>query len=244
MVIKPKNYLLAIASLGLISCVSSSTGTLDVKSQVLLKTKSQKSAIKVASDFLLKVEGFEPYVYQDSLRYPTIGVGFNLNSPLTQEAFRFKKLNIGPYRASEAKMSLGLALELLNIKLNMLKSEIDSIKSRHFPKTKLNINQTATLLSLQYNSPRLIGPSLRRHLKNGDFYRATVQIITNSNKYKLPGIAKRRLLEAELFSGDDFSKIMYSLSTKDKIELYLLLNSIKNESERDKTLNKYKKYLI
>jgi hypothetical protein len=94
-----------------------------------------------------------------------------------------------------------------------------------------------------YNSPELIGPNMKKYLETGDKEAATREIILNSNKDKLGGIAKRRLEEAQMFAGDKFSEIMRSLAPHEKNQIQSQIQSIKNPHERKRVFEKLKQLL-
>lgn len=62
-----------------------------------------------------------------------------------------------------------------------------------------NSTERAVLFSLAYNSPSLLGPSLKAAILEGDRAEAWYEIRYNSNGNKIAGIANRRYVEAERF---------------------------------------------
>jgi len=189
--------------------------------------------------FLEEHEGMSPTVYKDTSQIDTIGVGANLNSPATQRAAKNLSINTGQLRASQSSLtpeqSQLLAKETLKIKLPEYKRKI----KREPERPPLQTNQHAALLSLYYNNPQLIGPMLQHKVATGDDMGAAAEIMLRSNKDKLPGITKRRLAEAELYLGDKFPEIKQQLTPEDIKYIKDSLNSVENEHERARLLEKY-----
>src|SRR5690606_15111850 len=69
--------------------------------------------------------------------------------------------------------------------------------------------------------------------------KATREILLNSNKEQSGGLAKRRLKEAELFSGKDFNRIINTLNPEELGKLRNQINTIENINEKENVLNTY-----
>lgn len=192
-------------------------------------------------DFLKQVEGYEPEVYQDSNLKPTFGIGANLQSPATQEAAKALKFNTDELKRSgiSPEQSDMLARKTLELK----HPEFKRIKEQSFPGAKLNHDQEAALMSLYYNNPKLLGPLMRGYLDTNDVTKVSKEILLRSNKNKRPGIAKRRLAEAEMFAGESFPEVMKAFSPDEKKELLNLIENIKNPNEKARVLEKYLPFL-
>lgn len=63
--------------------------------------------------------------------------------------------------------------------------------------------ERASLMSLYYNYPPLVGDGLRRALRNGDRVAAWREIRYRSNLSKEHGVTKRRLIEAHIFGHEN-----------------------------------------
>ncbi len=195
------------------------------------------------TDFLLEHEGYSPTAYKDHNSVGTIGVGSNLTSPATQKAAEELKLNTEQLRAPGGVLSPEQSKMLTRKTLEVKYPEYQTIKGRDFPNASLNSEQEAALMSMYYNNPKLIGPMMRGYLDSNDIDKTAQEIMLRSNANKVPGIAKRRLAEAEKFAGERFPEVMKAIPSESKKELLTLLESIENPNEKIRVLEKYKQYL-
>jgi GH24 family phage-related lysozyme (muramidase) len=198
---------------------------------------------KYLKTHLSDVEGYSDEVYDDHKGIPTVGTGVNLNSPTTQKSL----LNLGyePARVTSGEIQLSPE-ELDRIHddhINETKNIFNTIKSQSFPQKNLNEAQEAAMLSLMYNSPKLVGPSLRQHLNNNDDLSVMKEIVLNSNRENNPGLQLRRIKEAELYGGPlDFQQMLKTLTPEQKKQVYDSISQIKNEEQRLQALEKYAQF--
>lgn len=189
------------------------------------------------------VEGNRSEVYEDQKGIPTIGAGINLRSPQAQKSL----INMG--HAPEAIQSGEIQLkpeELNKIQeesLSEKKRMFDVIKSQSFPQKELNEAQEASLLSLMYNSPKLVGPNMRQHLNEGRDLDVMREMVLNSNQEQSPGLQLRRIKEAELYGGPlDFQQMLQTLKPEEKKQVFELLNKINNDEQKTQVLQKYSQF--
>lgn len=195
---------------------------------------------KYLKTHLSDVEGHSDHVYADHKGIPTIGTGINLRSPSAQKSI----LNLGyepqKIQTGEAQLSPEELDQVHADSLNDTRSVFETIKSQSFPKKELNEAQEAALLSLTYNSPKLLGPTLRQHLNNNQDLDVMREMILNSNKENSPGVQLRRVKEAELYGGPlDFQQMIKTLKPEEKKQIYELLNKIENDEQRGQVIAKY-----
>jgi len=195
------------------------------------------------TDFLLEHEGYSPTKYKDSSQIDTIGAGANLSSPATQKAAEALNLDMEQLRGPDGVLSPEQSRMMTRKTLEVKYPEYQTIKKRDFPNAKLNEDQESALMSMYYNNPKLLGPMMRAHLDSNNVSKAAQEIMLRSNAGKVPGIAKRRLAEAERFAGEHFPEVMGSIDERAKGELLSLLERIKNPNEKARVLEKYKSYL-
>ncbi len=195
---------------------------------------------KYLQTHLSDVEGNSDQVYQDHKGIPTIGTGVNLKSPSAQKSI----LNLGyepqKVQTGEAQLSPDELNKVHADSLNDIRNVFETIKSQSFPKKELNEAQEAALLSMTYNSPKLLGPSLRQHLNNNQDLDVMREMVLNSNKDNVPGVQLRRIKEAELYGGPlDFQQMIKTLKPEEKKQIYELLTKIDNDEQRGQVIAKY-----
>jgi len=189
-------------------------------------------------DFLKRYEGSEAGVYKDSKGIPTVGVGSNLNSPEVPKLLE----SLGTSRQeilSGKQLSPEQSDTLLDKQLEEKKRYYNNIQKRDFPNSDIQEHERRALDSLMFQNPSLVGPKLRGYLENNDDIGAAKEILLNSNKNNSGGVAKRRLGEAKMFSGDRFSELVESLSDQEVQQIYSMVNSIKNPYTRQQVLDEY-----
>lgn len=195
-----------------------------------------KISKSLAKRFLDAVEGYSPDVYQDYKNIPTVGSGLSLRSPATVKALNEMGKEVADVSSLSDKDLSKVQDKVLNEKSKL----IDNLQKTDFPEAKLNPAQKAALISLAYNSPQLLGPELRKNLNSNDELETLKEIALRSNKENKPGVAFRRLQEAELFGGPmGFQQMVDSMSDQDKNIINNTLNQTNNEERRMEMLEKY-----
>ena len=162
-----------------------------------------------------EVEGFLPYTYGDAdLSQPrrrvtdktgalgnrTIGYGFNLDQPGAKMMVEAAGLNFSNLRSGKVEIdeddATALAMQVADMRARSLVNRFEN--DLH----KLDLDQWVVLLSLAYNSPKLIGPGITQAVREQDMKSAVWEIVCNSG-----GPENRRALEAAMFSGVSVSAI-------------------------------------
>lgn len=170
-------------------------------------------------------EGFRPTVYRDTTGHPTIGFGFNLAAPETLTVVKSFGYDPEKLYNEQQQMSLEDAIKIKEELYGRSRRRVQDI----FKDIPLKENQIESLASLHYNNPSLIGENLRRLIMKGDYAEAAKEIAFRSNRAKDPGIAKRRLMEADTFYDHKFNTLpvepQYAKETSD------LLNKIGDNAE-------------
>lgn len=193
----------------------------------------------LTGDFIKQHEGFSAETYGDTKGIPTIGYGGNLQSPDMPEIL--EEVGVDPEMALQGKVRLGKdTSEKIFEKQRAEKEQyFDNIKQKDFPDSDISENERAALVSMGYNSPRLWGPKLRKMLQMNDDVGVAKEIMLGSNKNKVPGIQKRRLEEARMYSGDNFEQVYKTLSPQEKDEMRNIILQIKNPHERQRVLEEF-----
>ncbi len=200
-------------------------------------------ARELAKRLLAEVEGESPEVYQDSKNIPTVGKGISLRSVASQDVL--KSLGYNPEKVKKGQKSvkakdLAKAEDMI---LSQKEKLLDNMQSSSFPNAQLNDAQRAALLSLAYNSPKLIGSNLRESLNKGDEIEAMKEIALRSNKDKMPGVSYRRLKEAEMFGGPlGFQQMIDSMSEEEKNLINNSLRDTEDPQRRQMMLDKYPQF--
>lgn len=198
-------------------------------------SNNYKSQLK---PFLKELEGFSKDVYKDSRGFDTVGYGFNLDAPETAGY-----LAANGYDANKIREQGMSEEDADRIKDFIIDKEEEKLRKR-IPESfdTLSENEKAAVMSLHYNSPKLIGPSLQGYLASGDKLNAAKEIATRSNKNKELGVAFRRLKEAEMFNSNlgDVFKIM---SPEEKYELQQIINNSDNENVKRDITERYGSFL-
>lgn len=198
-----------------------------------------KVAKSLAKRFLDDVEGYSSDVYQDYKNIPTVGSGLSLRSPATVKALTEMGKEVADVNSLSDKDLSKVQDKVLNEKSKL----ISNLQKTDFPNANLNEAQKAALISLAYNSPQLLGPELRKNLNANDELETLKEIAIRSNKENKPGVAFRRLQEAELFGGPlGFQQMVDSMSEQDKNIINNTLNQTSNEERRMEMLNKYPQF--
>ena len=174
---------------------------------------------KLLYPLLDEVEGFRRKVYNDSRKIPTVGYGFNLNAPDTAGILKLHGHDVNALRRGKRGMNPRDA-QLIR----------DAILDKHEQLLRhtigddlfngLSHNKKAGLMSMMYNSPKLIGPKMIQGLATNDNDLALLQeVVLSSNKKKDPGTLYRRMREAELMSPDNFQNAFKAMEPNSLHEL-------------------------
>lgn len=181
--------------------------------------------------FLKDVEGASLTPYEDIHGNPTIGVGAKLDSP------ELKSMGIHePASLTEDQMH-----ELLDRQLATKRETFQKLKEEQFPLAHIEPHEEDTLLSLVYQNKNLVGPDMQRSLNTNQKDQVAKEILLRSNKNKIPGIQKRRLMEAQMYSGspDAFNDLIDSLSTEEISQIQNIMNNMQNKHELLKIQEQY-----
>lgn len=193
---------------------------------------------KLLKSHLDDVEGYSSTTYKDQKGIPTVGAGISLRSPSSKKAF--EEMGVDPNVDEMDKFTLDEAQQ--NI-FDQKRELLGNIKQKYFPEKQLNEAQEASLLSLTYNSPELIGPNLRQYLNEGKDLDVMREIVLGSNKEKSPGLLVRRLKEAELYGGPlDFQNLLKVLSPEEKANIYNMLQKLEDPQHKQKVLERYQQF--
>ena len=145
--------------------------------------------------------------YEDSGGLVTIGHGYNLDAPGQYQKMKML-LKLSDEEAQsiykgELPINKKQADILFNFSLRKAEKELDQKLADS--NVKLNPNQRAALVSMIYNSPKLVGPKILEALESGDYEEVArlIRITSDSQAFKHPGLPIRRRKESQLFSGEE-----------------------------------------
>lgn len=186
--------------------------------------------------FLKKHEGQTGETYLDTAKIPTVGVGANLRQPEVQDIIRSMGKDPSQVKAGQESLAPSEQEELLTRQIQQREKELANIARREWPETELTPEQKTAILSLYYNSPKLIGPSLRGQLREGNIDEATKEILLRSNPKGLPGVQKRRVDEAKMMAGEEWSRVINEMAPEDVEAVVRRLQSIRNPHERARVI--------
>jgi GH24 family phage-related lysozyme (muramidase) len=193
----------------------------------------------LTAEFIKQHEGYSPETYEDTKGLETIGYGANLASPDVPKIM--DDMNIDHDLAIQGRVRIGkdTANKIFDAQRQEKEQIFDNINKRDFPNSEITENERAALISLGYNSPKLWGPNLRSKLEANDDIGVAREILLQSNKSKTPGLQKRRLEEAKLYSGENWEKVYQTLSPQERKEIRNIILQIKNPHERERVLNEF-----
>jgi GH24 family phage-related lysozyme (muramidase) len=147
-------------------------------------------------------------VYKDSKGLRTIGHGYNIDAPGQFDKMK-KILGLSDEEADaivsgEMSISKEQADKLFNFSAKKAERQLDE-KLQSIGGVQLTSDQRAALVSMIYNSPKLIGPKILEALKSGNYEEVArlISITSDFQKRKHPGLPIRRRKEAALFSGSE-----------------------------------------
>lgn len=189
------------------------------------------------------MEGYSDRVYPDHKGNPTIGHGLNLNDKVNQKLLTQYGYKVSEITSGRQSISLEDANSILNQVISKKEKQIrKQIGSSLFD--SLQPNEKAAVMSLGYQSLKLLGPKLRHGLARNNAITVLRAIILESNPENKPGVLARRLKEAELF-GDPvgFAIMMGMMTTSEKQRLLKIINKNKNLGQKQAMLEKYSPFL-
>lgn len=148
--------------------------------------------------------------YEDSGGLVTIGHGYNLDAPGQYQKMKMLLKLSDEEAQSIYKGELPINKKQADILFNfsLRKAEKELNQKLADSNVKLNPNQRAALVSMIYNSPKLVGPKILEALESGDYEEVArlIRITSDSQAFKHPGLPIRRRKEAQLFSGEEEEK--------------------------------------
>lgn len=175
-------------------------------------TPFESSYTQKRYDFISGEESVRRYAYDDATGkqitdstrkrgLTTIGIGFNMDRPDARQVVA-KALGLDGeafdalYRGQRALSDVEVR-KLADYTMN----EAERIIANKFKGVDLTANERIALVSLAFNSPALIGPKLTAAIQSGDKRAALNEILYNSNRKGLAGLAARRYREAAMLAG-------------------------------------------
>jgi len=169
-------------------------------------------------DFLEELkrhEGYRPSVYKDHRKIPSIGIGANLTTGDAQSILKDMGYDIHNVLSGQVELSDDEILDLYQKQLKNRENRFEALRSRSFPGSEITPDEKRALMSLYFNSPKLIGPNMRKALATNDDFAAAKEILLGSNPRNMEGVQTRREAEAKMFLGDRFDEFMNSLTPDD-----------------------------
>jgi GH24 family phage-related lysozyme (muramidase) len=203
--------------------------------------KTYKDIVK---PMLEKSEGFRDEVYYDKKNNPTIGFGTNLNDAANVEQMRLNNISIQDLFEGK-RLTREQAEYLRDMAIERKEKELrESIGNDMFD--NVDDNKKASLMSLMYNSNKLIGPKIKEYLGTGDHLGVAKEMLTGSNKEKDLGTLLRRADEASNYLGHDETQLndLFKLvNLENEANINGLLNKSDNEPMKKEFNDRYGKYL-
>jgi GH24 family phage-related lysozyme (muramidase) len=192
-------------------------------------------------DLIKPLEGQEKSVYLDSNKIPTVGFGANLNSPDIPKIFEAQGIDRDRVLSGKVSITPEQADKIMDAQLAEKRQYFDNIRKKDFPNAKLDPNQEASLMSMMYNNPQLVGPNMRKLLNENNTTEAAKEILLRSNKGGVPGIQLRRLEEAQEFLGPaKFDEVTQTLTPEERSLITSRIDKIQNVEHRDKAKRRFK----
>jgi GH24 family phage-related lysozyme (muramidase) len=133
--------------------------------------------------------------------YRTVGFGFNLDSVGHKDLFK-ETLKVGDdYYQSVYDGNVDITEAQGRKLFDAAVGEAEQIIDNRLKGVELNNQQRLALVSMAYNSPKLIGKNLVSQLKSGELDEAVNEILFKSNGSRSLGLYNRRYEEALTFVG-------------------------------------------
>lgn len=174
-------------------------------------TPHEASYLQRRFDFISGEEAVRKTAYDDATGRPvtegrprgnvTVGVGFNMDAPGAQTAMQ-RALGYGK-DVFDAVRSGKRALSDLDVRklFDYSVKQAEAVVQERLGDIALPEHQRLALVSMAFNSPKLIGPKLVDAIKSSNLKAALNEILFNSNAKSHRGLAARRYKEAVMFSG-------------------------------------------
>jgi GH24 family phage-related lysozyme (muramidase) len=178
-------------------------------------------------------------VHRDPAQIPTVGAGINLDDPANQFNLENKGYNLQDIKSGAVRVEPEHLDETQNEAIQRKTREAQArIGDDLF--SSLSPQQKAGVISLYYNSNKLLGPKLIEGLAKQDPEKILNEVLLRSNPDKSPGVLARRIEEAKLLvSQKDFDTYMEFLAPETKQKLHGILSKTENEERRTELLNQY-----
>ena len=159
-------------------------------------------------EMIAEAEAWRSESYWDGVKsapngkgYRTVGYGYNMDSVGHKDLF-MKTLQVGSdyfdsVHAGDIEITEAQGRKLFDAAVGEAESVIDN----RLKGVDLNHQQRLALVSMAYNSPKLIGEKLVGYLKAGLMEEAVNEILFKSNRTRMLGLYNRRYEEALTFVG-------------------------------------------
>jgi len=159
-------------------------------------------------EMIAEAEAWRSGAYWDGVKsapngkgYRTVGYGYNMDSVGHKDLF-MKTLQVGEKYFDAVHKGTAEITEAQGRKLfDAAVGEAESVIDNRLNGVDLNHQQRLALVSMAYNSPKLIGENLVGHLKGGRINKAVEEILYKSNGSRMLGLYNRRYEEALTFVG-------------------------------------------
>ena len=159
-------------------------------------------------EMIAEAEAWRSGAYWDGVKsapngkgYRTVGYGYNMDSVGHKDLF-MKTLQVGEKYFDSVHKGTTQITEAQGRKLfDAAVGEAESVIDNRLNGVDLNHQQRLALVSMAYNSPKLIGENLVGHLKGGRIDKAVEEILYKSNGSRMLGLYNRRYEEALTFVG-------------------------------------------
>ena len=174
-------------------------------------TPHEASYLQRRYDFIAGEEAVRKVAYDDATGRPvtsgqkrgnvTVGIGFNMDRPDAPTVMQ-RVLGYGK-QAFDAVYSGKRSLDDLEIRklFDYTVKEAEDVVQKKLGDVALPEHQRIALVSMAFNSPKLIGEKIVNAIKSKDFGAALNEILFNSNARGHRGLAARRYKEAVMFHG-------------------------------------------
>jgi GH24 family phage-related lysozyme (muramidase) len=138
---------------------------------------------------------------QPKLGNITVGIGFNMDREGARDSFAKYLPGVSFDEVYKGKRAL-TQIEMRRL-FDFTSQEAENIVNTRLKGVALTEHQRLALVSMAFNSPKLIGPKLTAAMKSGDKAAAVREILFNSNISGNKGLANRRYKEATMFMGTE-----------------------------------------
>lgn len=175
-------------------------------------TPTDDSYVQRRFDFIAGEEATRRYAYDDKTGKQvvagipkagniTVGIGFNMDRP-DARAVMAKAIGVGDKDFDEIYGGRKALTDLQVRKLfDYNANEAEQIVASRIKGVNLRDHQRLALVSMAFNGPSLIGPKITAAIQSGKWKDAVDEILHNSNRKNIRGLATRRWREAFMFNG-------------------------------------------